>query len=99
MGHDAVLVPKSVGCLQLSSRIFARPTTHRSTCILMCYIVYPFGLAMVGENDWSAKKDDIAKMRMMGAKVIKVTSRQNNLKEAADKYVLARRTAAREVDI
>eukprot|EP00668_Euglena_longa_P001193 GGOE01001416.1.p1 GENE.GGOE01001416.1~~GGOE01001416.1.p1 ORF type:complete len:397 (-),score=60.49 GGOE01001416.1:657-1847(-) len=39
----------------------------------------------IGANDWEARHADIVKMRMMGAKVIKVSSGSKNLKEAADK--------------
>lgn len=39
----------------------------------------------IGANDWEARKSDILKMRMMGAKVIKVSTGAKNLKEAADK--------------
>jgi len=39
----------------------------------------------IGANDWEARQADIVKMRMMGAKVIKVSEGLKNLKAAADK--------------
>jgi len=43
-------------------------------------------VCLSGANDWEARQADIVKMRMMGAKVIKVSEGLKNLKAAADKY-------------
>eukprot|EP00667_Euglena_gracilis_P008187 EG_transcript_8284 len=52
---------------------------HAAACVGVDCEIY------IGANDWEARRADIVKMRMMGAKVIKISTGTKNLKEAADK--------------
>lgn len=76
------LLAKKMG----KSRIISETSGMHGICLASAAAVVGLKCEVyVGELDWEDRKDDINKMRLMGARVIKVTTGQRNLKEAADK--------------